>query len=146
MKYNIIFGADHAGFSLKKHLKNVIQKWGWKAVDCGSYTYNSVDYVDFIKPVISQVLQNYNSIGVLICGSGIGFSIGANRYRGIKAALCYNKEFAKLAREHNDANILVLSARFISEDEAVECLRIFTTTPFIRGRHLQRINKIDSIL
>jgi len=139
----IAFGSDHAGFQLKELLKSKAQEWGYTVIDCGTHSTDSVDYPDYVPPVAKEVLAGAR--GVLICGSGIGISIAANRIRGIRAALCADPLWAKLAREHNDANILALGERLIGPDEAIESLRTFLTTNFEGGRHLRRIEKIDQI-
>lgn len=140
----LVFGADHAGYALKEYLKTQVQEWGYTVIDCGTYSVDSVDYPDFIKPVAQEVLSGAR--GVLICGSGIGMSIAANRIKGIRAALCADPLWAKLAREHNDANILVLGECLIGQQEAQECLKTFLETPFEGGRHLRRIEKIEALI
>ena len=139
----IAFGSDHAGFQLKELLKSKAQEWGYAVIDCGTHSKDSVDYPDYVAPVAKEVLAGAK--GVLVCGSGIGISIAANRIHGIRAALCADHHWAKLAREHNDANILALGQRLINSDEAIECLRVFLSTDFEGGRHIRRIEKIDQI-
>ena len=139
----VAFGADHAGYALKEYLKGLVEDWGAKSIDCGTYSDESVDYSDYIDPVVQEVLKG--AIGVLVCGSGVGISIGANRYRGIRAALCQDSLVAKLSREHNDANILVLGSRIIGEDEAEACLVAFLKTSFEGGRHQFRVEKLDQL-
>jgi ribose 5-phosphate isomerase B len=142
-KGTLVFGTDHGGFEYKEFLKEVARDWGYTVIDCGTHSTDSVDYPDYIAPVVKEVLAGAK--GILLCGSGIGMSIGANRFKGIRAALCYDGLMARLAREHNDANILVLGERIIGKQEAVSCLEIFLNTPFLEGRHLRRIEKLDEI-
>lgn len=141
--HTIALGSDHAGYALKEHLKSTLKSWGYKYVDCGTHSDESVDYPDFIAPVVREVKKG--SIGLLICGSGVGISIGANRYPGIRAALCHDPLVSKLSREHNDANILVMGSRILGEDEAVACLETFLQTPFEGGRHQRRVEKLDTL-
>lgn len=135
-------GCDHAGFELKEVLKQYMINKGWEVKDFGCFSVDSIDYADYAHPVASFIEENENMKGILICGSGNGINMTANKHQGIRAALCWKKEIAQLAREHNDANILTLPARFITEEEAKEMLDIFFTTAFEGGRHLNRINKI----
>lgn len=135
-------GCDHAGFELKEVLKQYMTDKGWEVKDYGCYSADSIDYADYAHPVASFVEANENMKGILICGSGNGINMTANKHQGIRAALCWKTEIAQLAREHNDANILTLPARFISIEEAKEMLDVFFATAFEGGRHLNRINKI----
>lgn len=146
----IIFGSDHAGFEYKTQLlefldKNtIIEKYfptGIRTTDVGCYSEYSVDYPDFVHIAIKNSLEN-DAIVVLICGSGNGVSMTANKYPSKRAALCWNAEIAKLAREHNDANVLCIPARFVSVIEARKILLTFLTTEFEGGRHERRIKKI----
>lgn len=140
-KGTLVFGSDHGGLEYKEFLKEVGRDWGYTIMDCGTHSTDSVDYPDYITPVTKEVLAGAK--GILLCGSGIGMSIGANRFKGIRAALCYDGLMARLAREHNDANILVLGERIIGKQEAISCLEVFLNTPFQEGRHLRRIEKLD---
>jgi ribose 5-phosphate isomerase B len=137
----IAFGSDHAGFAYKEFLKQATQEWGYDVIDCGTHSTTSVDYSDYVPPVVQEVRAGAR--GILICGSGIGMSIGANRFPLIRAALCGDVLMAKLAREHNDANILVLGERLIGKDQAIACVKAFLETPFLGGRHAQRVEKLD---
>ncbi len=128
----IAFGSDHAAFDLKETLKAAGRAEGYTILDCGPATTETVDYPDLIPPVIQAVREG--ATGVLLCGSGIGMSIGANRFKGIRAALCLTPTMATLARAHNDANILILGSRLISPEEAVACLHAFLSTPLFRRR------------
>ncbi|MBY0293656.1 MAG: ribose 5-phosphate isomerase B [Alphaproteobacteria bacterium] len=141
-KETLVFGCDHGGFAYKEFLKKFAETKGYTIIDCGTHSPDSVDYPDYIECVVRSVLAG--SVGVLICGSGVGMSIGANRFKGIRAALCMNSQMAKVAREHNNANILVLGERLMSTDEAASCLNAFLNTPFVGDRHQRRIEKLDT--
>ena len=137
----IAIGADHAGFDLKETLSASLTEHELK--DFGTYSSNSVDYPDFAHPVASAVENAAFDFGILICGSGNGIAITANKHQGIRAAICWNTELASLARKHNNANILCLPARFISVKEALAITQTFLTTEFEGGRHANRVNKIS---
>lgn len=137
----IAIGADHAGFELKEVLRIFLKENDLK--DFGTYSAASVDYPDFAHPVAFAVEKEEFDLGILICGSGNGIAITANKHHGIRAAICWNTELAELARKHNNANILCLPARFISIKEAQEITKIFLTTGFEGGRHANRVNKIS---
>lgn len=139
----IIVGCDHAGFPLKQKLLKKLQEMGKDFVDCGTHSEESCDYPDFAHIVAEKVMENSENLGLLICGSGIGMSISANRHHGVRAALCRDALEARLSREHNDSNILVLGCRLIGEDHAVSCLETFLSTAFSGGRHERRVKKID---
>ena len=141
-KLIIPIGADHAGFSLKEKVIQHLKKSGFEILDFGCFSEESIDYPDFGHPVASMVEENVGMKGILICGSGNGINMTANKHQGIRSALCWKKEIAELARLHNDANIIALPARFISEEEAVEMIDVFLTTEFEGGRHQMRVNKI----
>ena len=143
MSKNITIACDHAGYDLKNALKKEILNLNFKVIDCGTNSTESVDYPDFAKLAVNNILKNKSDIAVLICGSGIGMSMTANRFKGIRAALCKNIEDVKLARQHNDANILVLPGRQIDVDEAKNFFKIFINTSFDGGRHQERVKKID---
>lgn len=138
----IAIGADHAGFELKRVLKGELAGLGYSVTDLGTDDEESVDYPDFADSVATEVSSGRMKRGVLICGSGIGMSIAANRHPGVRAALCHDEDSARLAREHNDANILVMGARSIGEEQAKTCLRIFLETEFEGGRHARRVAKL----
>lgn len=143
MKINkIAIGGDHAGFQLKNKLKEVLTNNGIEVVDFGPYSDESCDYADFAHPLALSIEKKEADLGILICGSGNGIAITANKHQQIRAAICWEEELAKLARQHNDANILVLPARFISEEEGIKCMSVFITEDFEGGRHLKRIEKI----
>lgn len=137
----IPIGADHAGFELKTILIQHLQNKGFEVKDYGCYSTESIDYADFGHPVANHVEQNGGN-GIVICGSGNGINMTVNKHQGIRGALCWNKEIAALARQHNDANILTLPARFLEIEEAVQILEVFLETDFEGGRHQQRIEKI----
>ena len=139
----VAIGSDHAGFDLKAKLKTYLQKKGFDVKDFGTYSAERADYPDYAHPVAQAVEDKQSNMGVLICGSGNGVNMAANKHKGIRSALCWNAEIAQLARLHNDANIIALPARFISVEEAEKCVDIFFSTHFEGGRHTARVNKID---
>ena len=139
----IALGADHAGFELK----NLVKEWLTPQVevlkDLGTDSEESVDYPDFAHAVAGEVEKGKYEMGILICGSGLGVDMTANKHQGIRSALCWNKEIGKLAKSHNNANVICLPGRFISFEEAKEILNTFFNTEFEGGRHDRRINKIS---
>ncbi|MGL5357275.1 MAG: ribose 5-phosphate isomerase B [Cetobacterium sp.] len=139
----IALGADHGGFALKEIIKNHLEAKGFEVLDKGSYSTDSVDYPTFAKSVAKSILEAEADFGILICGTGIGISIAANRFKGIRAALCSNTTMAKLTRQHNDANILALGARMTGDILALEIVDQFLETEFEGGRHLTRIDAIE---
>jgi ribose 5-phosphate isomerase B len=140
--FSIAIGADHAGFKLKTVIADYLRSKGHTVEDFGAFSEQSVDYPDFAHPVANAIEEGKVNYGVLICGSANGISMAANKHKGIRAAVCWNKEVAELARLHNDANIISLPARFISDDEAKACVDVFFATAFEGGRHANRVNKI----
>ncbi|MBI3511668.1 MAG: ribose 5-phosphate isomerase B [Bacteroidetes bacterium] len=144
MGYKIAIGCDHAGFKLKKTLLEYLGSKGFSLEDHGTFSEQSVDYPDFAHPVADAVESGKCDYGILICGSANGISMAANKHKGVRAAVCWKKEVAEIARLHNDANILSLPARFISDDEAKACADVFFSTPFEGGRHANRVNKIGN--
>ena len=142
MNKKIAIGSDHAGFQLKEVLKKELAKKGIEIVDFGCPSEESIDYPDYAHPVAVYVEQN-NTQGILICGSGNGISMSANKHQGIRAALCWTEEIARLSRQHNDANIVSLPARFIEEERAKHIVEVFLNTDFEGGRHERRVNKIS---
>ena len=142
-KLTIAIGSDHAGFQLKEELRNYLSDKGYLCIDFGCYSTERADYPDFAHLVSKAVEEKEFTVGVLLCGSGNGINMTANKHAGIRSALCWNAEIALLARQHNDANIIALPARFISADEAKKSIDVFLTTPFEGGRHQDRIRKID---
>jgi len=143
MSIKIAIGSDHAGFELKQHLLNYLKSKNFTVDDKGCYSTERADYADYGHAVAIAVLNKEVVFGILMCGSGNGINMSANKHKGIRAALCWNSEIASLARQHNDANILVLPARFISVEEAEKCVDVFLTEKFEGGRHQARIEKID---
>ena len=139
----IIIGSDHAGFDLKEHLKNRLAEKGIGIKDVGPYSGDRVDYPDFAHTLATDIEQGNHALGVLICGSGNGINMTANKHAGIRSALCWTPEIASLARQHNDANVLALPARFISNEEADAILDAFLEAEFEGGRHEGRVEKIS---
>jgi ribose 5-phosphate isomerase B len=142
----IAIGCDHAGFVTKEYIKNNLGKSGYTFHDFGTFSEVSMDYPDAAHPLAKAVQSGEYKLGILICGSGNGVAIVANKYTGIRAAICWNQEITRLARLHNDANIIVLPARFISNEEAIEFVLLFLSTEFEGGRHQRRVDKISNIL
>lgn len=142
-KFIIPIGADHAGYDLKEKLISYLTDKGYNLKDFGCYSNESVDYPDFAHPVSSMVEENEGMKGILICGSGNGINMTANKHKSIRSALCWMPEIAELARLHNNANIVVLPARFISTEMAYEIIDVFFNTEFEGGRHQNRVNKIS---
>jgi ribose 5-phosphate isomerase B len=138
----IPIGADHAGYQLKEHLINYLEGKGYELKDYGCFSEESIDYPDFGHPVANLVESTEGMLGILICGSGNGINMTANKHQGVRSALCWKKELAELARQHNNANIIALPARFISNNEAEEMVDAFLTTEFEGGRHQKRVDKI----
>lgn len=138
----IAIGADHAGYDLKKVVINFLTEKGHEVEDFGCYSSESIDYPDYAHPVCESIEKGNSKMGVLICGSGNGISMAANKHTGIRAALSWEPEIAELGRLHNDANIVSLPARFISEEVALKIIEIFFATEFEGGRHQRRVDKI----
>src|SRR3989339_955909 len=141
----IIIGADHAGFSLKETLKPYLESIGFAVTDVGTNSEDSVDYPDFGMKVAGAVAAGLFTRGIMICGSGIGMSIVANRFPGVRGALCLDSETARLSRLHNNSNILVLAGRKTDPDTAKNILQTWLDTPFAGGRHQRRLDQIDKI-
>ncbi|MCA0446201.1 MAG: ribose 5-phosphate isomerase B [Bacteroidetes bacterium] len=144
MKYFI--ASDHAGFQMKKLLLEELLHCNLTAEDLGTWSEESTDYSDYAQSLSAKILSEKDSRGILLCGSGIGMSIAANRFKGIRAALVWNEELAKLSRLHNNSNVLVLPARFLSENQAKSVLHTWIDTAFEGGRHERRVQKIESDL
>jgi len=140
----IAIGSDHAGVQLKKEIMAILAAEGYNSIDCGAYTEEAVDYPDIAEVVANVVLQK-DIQGILVCGTGIGISIAANKVPGIRAALCHDLFAARLAREHNDANILVMGSRIIGCGLAEEIVKTFIKTRFAAGRHQRRVEKITAL-
>jgi ribose 5-phosphate isomerase B len=140
----IAIASDHAGFELKEIVKNHLQHNGaYEIIDLGAMSEESVDYPDFGFKLAKHVSRGTSDFGILICGSGIGISIAANRNPAIRCALCHNEETAKLARKHNDANVIALGARIIDEGTALKAIDTFLNTEFEGGRHADRVKKLS---
>ncbi|MBS1977200.1 MAG: ribose 5-phosphate isomerase B [Bacteroidetes bacterium] len=142
MMITLAVGSDHAGFELKEHLKGWLQNAGYTFKDFGTFSADSADYPDFAHPVASAVEKKEFELGLLVCGSGNGVAITANKHAGIRAALCWTEELAALSRKHNDANILCLPSRFIEVQLAEKILDRFLHSNFEGGRHARRVDKI----
>mgnify|MGYP000179818768 CR=1 FL=1 len=140
----IPIGSDHAGFGLKEEIKSYLKELGYEAKDYGTYSEDSCDYPEFAHEVCEHIKKNPDTLGVLICGSGNGISMAANKHQHIRAALSWTPEIAELGRLHNDANIVSLPARFISVETAKEIVRLFLNTEFEGGRHQRRVDKIPA--
>jgi ribose 5-phosphate isomerase B len=143
MMQTIAIGSDHAGFEYKELLKKWLEESGYPLKDFGTYSAESADYADFAHPVSLAVEQKEFDLGLLVCGSANGVAITANKHQGIRAAICWNEELAALARQHNNANILCIPARFVSTDLALKILDRFLHSNFEGGRHERRVNKIS---
>lgn len=135
-------GADHAGFHLKAIVIKHLEAKGYEVKDYGCYSEESIDYADFGHPVADHVESTPGTLGIVICGSGNGINMTVNKHKGVRGALCWKRELAELARQHNDANILSLPARFVSQAEALDMVDAFFSTDFEGGRHQRRIEKI----
>ncbi|MDA7810111.1 ribose 5-phosphate isomerase B [Flavobacteriaceae bacterium] len=140
---NILISNDHAGVELKNAVNSFLKKKGYVVENLGDNSGKSVDYPDIIHPLAKEISNNKNKKGIIMCGTGNGVSMVANKYKGVRAGLCWSKEIAELIRKHNDANILSLPARFLSVKEALEIVEVFLKTDFEGGRHERRVNKID---
>ena len=142
VKKPVAIGADHAGFQFKEMISDLLKSKGLEIKDYGTYSADSVDYPDFAHPVADAVENGQAAWGILICGSANGVAITANKHQGIRAGLCWTEEVAKLVRQHNNANILCIPARFVSQTVAEDMINAFIETPFEGGRHETRVNKI----
>ena len=138
----ISIGNDHAGFQYKKYIIENLKKEAEEIKNYGTDSEESVDYPDFAHPVSNDVQNKTSNIGILICGSGNGVCMTANKYKNVRAALCWNKETASLAKKHNNANVVCIPARFIKKEEALEIVKVFISEQFEGGRHERRVNKI----
>jgi len=145
MERNIIIGADHAGFPLKEGLRVFLAEKGFDILDTGTHSSDAVDYPDFACPVAENISSGKVKKGILVCGSGIGMSIAANRFHGVRGALCLDEETACLSRMHNDSNVLILAGRKTDLETAKRIVAIWLETPFEGGRHEARLDKIRKI-
>lgn len=139
----VLFGCDHAGYDLKKLLMELAQERGWEVEDVGVHGGGTADYPDFAHTVAERVSTNDGTRGVLVCGTGIGMAMAANRHPGVRAALCHDAFTAEMARRHNDANVLCLGGRVTGAGVALQILDLFLSTPFDGGRHASRVAKIE---
>jgi len=142
-KEEIVIAADHAGVELKRKLEAELKTLGFAVRDLGTDSTESTDYPDYAHPLAKEVSEGKVKRGVLLCGTGLGMSYVANRYPNVRAAVTWSPEVAELAKSHNDANVLILPARFVTDDEAVKILRTWLETPFEGGRHERRVVKIE---
>ena len=138
----VCIASDHAGFELKEKIKDYLINNEISLIDLGPFTNNSVDYPEYAKKVGRRVLSKKSDAGILVCGSGTGMSISVNKFKGIRAALCYSKNSTILSRQHNDSNIICLGSRFLKNKEAFTFVNLFLNTKFEAGRHKRRIDKI----
>ena len=139
----IAIGNDHAGVEVKRKIERYLSQKGYTVINKGYDGKESVDYPDYIHPVSLEVKEKKAQIGIIICGSGNGAAMTANKHKGVRAAICWSEEIAALARQHNDANIISIPSRFLSEKEIINIVEVFIKTDFEGGRHKRRIDKID---
>ena len=143
MKFRKVFlASDHAGFLLKKVISNFLKKKGFKISDLGPKNNNSTDYPDYAHLLAKKMARHKNNMGILVCGSGEGMTMAANRHKNIRAALCYDAKSTKLSRMHNNANVMAIGSRLTKKTVALRCTDIFLKTKFEGGRHLKRVKKI----
>ena len=138
----ISLSSDHAGFNLKEKIKNYLLKKRVKVIDLGPKNSNSVDYPDYAKKVARNIVSKKSNIGILVCGSGTGMAISANKMKKIRAAVCYNAASTRLSRMHNNANIMALGSRLTNRQNAIKLVNLFLSTKFEGGRHLRRVKKV----
>ena len=144
-KPRIALGADHAGYHIKETIRKFLETAGYPVDDLGTWSEESVDYPDFGKAVADRVAAHQDLYGIAVCGTGMGMSIAANKVPGIRAAVAHNVDTARLAREHNDANVLAMGGRVVNGTEAIEMVQAFLNTTFAGGRHARRVEKITQI-
>ena len=140
---NILISNDHAGVELKNEVVSFLEEKGYVVENMGDNSGKSVDYPDVIHPLAKAISKSNKKKGIIMCGTGNGVSMVANKYKGVRAGLCWSKEIAELIRKHNDANVLSLPARFLTSEQALEIVEIFLNTDFEGGRHERRVEKID---
>ena len=138
----VSLASDHAGFNLKERIKKFLIKKKIKVIDLGPKNNSSVDYPDYAKKAARNVLSKKSNVGILVCGSGTGMAMSANKFKKIRAAVCYNKASTRLSRQHNNANIMALGARLTKKSDAIKLVNVFLNTKFEGGRHLRRVNKV----
>ncbi len=144
MKKTIALGCDHAGYDYKEAVSQLLKSKGYEILNKGTDSPESVDYPDFVHPVAKDIVEEKVSSGIVMCGSGNGVAMTVNKHKGVRAALCWTKELAELARQHNNANILAIPVRFISQEVALEMVEAFLETEFEGGRHQRRVDKINA--
>jgi len=144
-KPRIALGSDHAGYPIKETIRQFLENSGYPVDDLGTWSEESVDYPDYGKAVGERVASHQDVYGIAVCGTGIGISIAANKVHGIRAAVAHNVDTARLARTHNDANVLALGGRVVNSSQAIEMVQIFLNTPFLGGRHGRHVEKIMHI-
>ncbi len=142
MSKSFALACDHAGYAYKEAITEVLQEYKISIADFGCFGPESTDYPDYVHPAADALKDGSAELGIVVCGSGNGVAMTANKHQHIRAALCWTPEIARLARQHNDANVLAIPARFVSKDTAQEIVRAFVETPFEGGRHARRVNKI----
>jgi ribose 5-phosphate isomerase B len=140
----LLMASDHAGFETKEFIKKLLEAQGYEIIDCGTSSNESMDYPDTVHPLAQEINAGKDAMGIIICGSGNGVNMVANKYPHVRSALCWTKEIASLARKHNDANVIALPARFVDKQMAMEIVRVFLTTDFEGGRHINRVKKIEA--
>jgi ribose 5-phosphate isomerase B len=138
----ICISSDHAGYNLKEYIKSYLVKKEIFLIDLGPFEIKSVDYPDYAKKIARRVAAKRSDVGILVCGSGTGMAISANKIKGIRAAVCYNAKSTRLSRQHNNANIIALGSRLTKKNEVMKLIKIFFNTKFQGGRHLKRVKKI----
>ncbi len=143
MKRIIPIACDHGGFAMKQYIVERLQESGYEVKDYGTYSEDSVDYPDYIHPIAQDIQNGVYPMGIILCGSGNGAQMTANKHPNVRAALCWDVELGRLARQHNDANLLTLPGRFISNELAWEIVQVYLTTDFEGGRHSKRVEKIN---
>jgi len=144
-KPRIAIASDHAGFSVKETIRKYLESTGYAVSDLGTFSEESVDYPDYGKAVGERVVSRQADLGIAVCGTGMGMSIAANKVPGVRAALAHDLETARLAREHNDANVLALGGRVVSGEVGIRMVQVFLTTAYLGGRHQRRVDKITAM-
>jgi len=138
----VLLASDHAGFNLKEFIKKILLKNGNKVLDLGTKNNNSVDYPDYAHLLSKKIKKNKKDFGILVCGSGTGMVMAANKHKNVRAALCYNVKSTKLSRKHNNANVMTIGSRLTKRNVALKCVKVFLNTDFDGGRHSRRVKKI----
>ena len=138
----VLLASDHAGFNLKEFIKKILLKNGNKVLDLGTKNNNSVDYPDYAHLLSKKIKKNKKDFGILVCGSGTGMVMAANKHKNVRGALCYNVKSTKLSRKHNNANVMTIGSRLTKRNVALKCVKVFLNTDFDGGRHSRRVKKI----